>query len=230
MLQTCPHCLTLIDISSAELDEHNGRISCTHCRASFTVSEASDIRATADDAVAAPVVSDATRRDLLESSLQAPAKKRTGLLWSLVSLLLALILAAQYVYFQRNALATHASLRPWLLTFCQYARCQLNPVRAPEQIQILSREVRSHPTIKNTLLIDLELVNDAAFRQPWPQLQLTFSDLNGKMVARRTFAPAEYLSDDQKINTGMPAGVPESIQLVLVDPGPRAVNFEFAFH
>ena len=127
-------------------------------------------------------------------------------------------------------MAGHDKLRPWLVTFCHYARCELEPIRALEQIHILSREVRSHPTIKNTLLIELELINDAAFRQPWPTLQLTFSDINGNMVARRSFSPGDYLHNEQDIKDGMPSRSPVSIDLVLVDPGPKAVNFEFKFH
>jgi len=231
MLQTCPHCLTLINVSAEELSDPNGLLTCTHCHARFTVSKIADINVRPDDAVAAPVISDVARRDLLESSLQAPTKQRSGVpLWSLVSLLLALLLAGQYVYFERNTLAANANLRPWLVTFCHYARCELNPIRAPERIQILSREVQSHPTIKNTLLIELQMINDAAFRQSWPTLQLTFSDINGKMVARRSFKPDEYLHNDQDINDGMPSRTPVSIDLVLVDPGPAAVNFEFEFH
>ena len=231
MLQTCPHCLTLINVSTEDLSENDGLLTCTHCHARFTVSKFEDLKVKPDDAVAAPMISDTARRDLLESSLEAPAKQRSGLLlWGFVSLVLALLLAGQYIYFERNSLADHANLRPWLVTFCHYARCELKPIREPERIRILSREVRSHPTIKNTLLIELELINDAAFRQPWPTLQLTFSDINGKMVARRSFTPDEYLQNNQVLKDGMPSNIPASVDLVLVDPGPKAVNFEFEFH
>ena len=230
MLQTCPHCLTLINVTAEELKNNNGLLSCSHCHTRFTVSKLPDINVNPGDAVAAPVISNDARRDLLESSLQTPAKQRSGLLWGLISLILALLLAGQYIYFERNTLAGHDKLRPWLVTFCHYARCELEPIRALEQIHILSREVRSHPTIKNTLLIELELINDAAFRQPWPTLQMTFSDINGNMVARRSFSPGDYLHNEQDIKDGMPSRSPVSIDLVLVDPGPKAVNFEFKFH
>jgi len=230
MLQTCPHCLTLINVTAEDLNTNNGLLVCSHCHVRFTASKIADINVEPGDAVAAPVISNDARRDLLESSLQTPAKQRSGLLWSLVSLVLTMLLAVQYIYFERNTLADHANLRPWLVTACQYLRCELKPIRAPEQIHILAREVRSHPTIKNTLLIELELVNEASFRQPWPTLQLTFSDINGTMVARRSFSPGDYLHDEQDIKDGMPSRNPVSIDLVLVDPGPEAVNFEFKFH
>ena len=139
MLQTCPHCLTLINVTADDLAENNGLLTCTHCHARFRVSKIEDINVKPDDAVARPVISDDARRDLLESSLQSPSKQHTGLLlWSFISLVLALVLAGQYIYFERNVLAGHASLRPWLVTFCQYARCELNPIHAPERIRAKS--------------------------------------------------------------------------------------------
>jgi hypothetical protein len=223
--------MTLVNVTSEELAANNGRVACDHCHTHFTVTKTEDITAHADDAVATPVIAADARRDLLQASLQSPSTRRKGgWLWGIVSLLLALLLAGQFAYFKRDELAEDARLRPWLVTFCAYARCELKPIRAPERIRILSREVRSHPTIKNTLLIELVLANEAPFRQPWPTLQLTFSDINGQTVARRSFKPGEYLQTDYNLADGMPSRTPVSIELVLVDPGKKAVNFVFAFH
>jgi hypothetical protein len=222
--------MTLVDVTSEELAENNGRVTCSHCHTRFMATKVEDISVRAADAVAKPVIAEDARRDLLQASLQSPPRRSGRWLWGLVSLLLALLLAGQYLYFQRNKLAEDARLRPWLVTFCQYARCQLSPIRAPERIHIVSREVRSHPTIKNTLLIELVLVNEAPFRQPWPTLQLTFSDINGQTVARRSFKPGEYLQTNHNLADGMPSQTPVSLDLVLVDPGKKAVNFVFAFH
>ena len=85
--------------------------------------------------------------------------------------------------------------------------------------------MRSHPTQRGALAVDAIITNQADFPQPYPQLQLQFTDLNGAPVAGRQFRPDEYLSGELRGSRLMPVQQPVHIALELLDPGPRAVNY-----
>jgi hypothetical protein len=88
--------------------------------------------------------------------------------------------------------------------------------------------VRSHPTARGALAVDAIITNLATFAQPYPELVLQFTDLNGAPVAGRRFKPAEYLGGELTGSRLMPVGQPVHIGLEVRDPGPRAVNYLLA--
>lgn len=153
--------------------------------------------------------------------------------WSLGIVVLLLVLAGQYLYFNREKLAQHDALRPALATVCAAVRlvkpCEIPVRRDLDAIVLLEREVRSHPERQGALLITAKLVNQADFIQPFPKLELRFYDINRKLLAWRAFEPEEYLEGVSDIDQGMPPGEVVAARLEIVDPGPEAVNFEFNF-
>lgn len=147
------------------------------------------------------------------------------ILWR-IGLVAALVLSGwQYVYFNLNELA-RGSLRPWLAQACGVLGCVLPPQFDIAQIRTNSLLVRSHPTHRGALAVDAIITNQADFPQPYPTLQLQFSDLNGAPVAGRHFQPGEYLSGELTGARLMPVRQPVHIALELVDPGARAVNYQ----
>jgi hypothetical protein len=151
------------------------------------------------------------------------------IVWSLGILVLLLALLAQFAWHMREQLARHAPLRPLLTTLCSYAGCEIPLQRAPDLIQMTARDIRRHPSMKNALRVSITFTNRAEFTQPWPEILLTFYDLRDRIVAQRAFIPFEYLPPDIEESAGIPSR--ETLQTVLevVDPGPDAVNFTFAF-
>ena len=79
------------------------------------------------------------------------------------------------------------------------------------------------------LLINATLVNRAAFPQPYPILQVKFSNSSGTPVAARRFSPVEYLGDQVDIKAGMPVNTALQVMLEIEDPGQDAVSFQFDF-
>lgn len=156
--------------------------------------------------------------------------RRGGLataLWGVASLLLIVTLAGQYVYFHRDELAQYPELRPWVVGFCDVLGCEVPLRKDPSRISLLNRIVQSHPQHENALLIDATLVNDADFTQPYPIVELRFSDLNNQLVAARRFRPYEYLPPGADIKPGMPPHEPVRFSLEIADPGKGAVSFQF---
>lgn len=154
---------------------------------------------------------------------------RLNSLWGMASLLLMAIFLVQTVYFKHNDLAQISRLRPWVETFCGYMSCRVGLPSDVKQLELVSQDIRSHPKVKNALLVTTTIINNARFAQAYPGLQITFTDLNGQRIAMRRFTPSEYLPNDVVQAEGMPPNTPIQVELEMMDPGSNAVNFEFDF-
>ena len=98
-----------------------------------------------------------------------------------------------------------------------------------ERIHLVSRELRSHPTVPGQLRLSATIVNRAARAQPWPDLEITLLDAAGQQVARVRFSPADYLSSGSAVEAGMTPQAYLPLVLDLDDPGRQAVGFELEF-
>jgi predicted Zn finger-like uncharacterized protein len=147
----------------------------------------------------------------------------------MVIAVLLLLLGVQWVYFNRNVLAAQHNWRPGLQTLCAVLHCDLPLQVDRSRIELLNRDVRKHPRVASALLINAILVNRAAFPQPYPTLEVTFSNSSGTPVAARRFSPAEYLGGHVDLKAGMPVDVPLQVVLEIKDPGDDAVSFQFEF-
>jgi predicted Zn finger-like uncharacterized protein len=149
------------------------------------------------------------------------------LLWGLGLIIAIALLPAQYLYFNFNTLA-RGELRPWLAQACGLIGCQLPPQSDTTRIRTGSLIVRSHPTSSGALAVDAIITNLAPFAQPYPELVLQFTDMDGNPVAGRRFTPDEYLAGELTGSRLMPIGQPIHIGLEVKDPGPKAVNYQLA--
>ena len=156
----------------------------------------------------------------------APRPRRWPL-WLGVGVL-ACVLAIQCVVAERAALAADARWRPWLQRTCDVLRCTLPPWHEPAAMQLMTRDVRPHPSVPDALLISASFRNDARWAQPWPRLDLTLSDLDGRPIARREFSPTQYLGMGARQSLIQP-GQTASVALEVRDPGKQAVAFAFDF-
>ena len=147
--------------------------------------------------------------------------------WAVGSIVLMLVFVLQAVYFSRDSLAKNPTYRPILTSACDLLGCEINIEFDTRLIEIIGRDVRSHPTSKKALIAGTTIINNASYAQPFPLLTLTFSDITGTKLAQRRFTPREYLRSGADIAAGMPSETPIQVELHLVDPGKAAVNFEF---
>jgi hypothetical protein len=143
--------------------------------------------------------------------------------------LLIALLVGQYGYVERYRLAAVPQLRPVLESGCRLLGCDLPLRHDVGRVAILEREVRDHPQVDDALLIHVTFANQAEFVQPYPVFAVSFSDVSGTAVAARRFRPDEYLSDTRNTAGGMQPGERAQLMLEVVDPGERAVSFQFDF-
>lgn len=152
-----------------------------------------------------------------------------GRLWLAASVALTLALLVQFVFLAPHSLANHAGLRPVAEALCGLSGCEIPPRRDLDQLRLASRDVRAHPSVPGALIISATLVNEAAFSQPYPVLEITLGDLQGREVAQRRFVPSVYLPDSVEVAQGMAPNSRVQVSLEVVDPGESAVAFQFAF-
>ncbi|WP_185267317.1 zinc-ribbon and DUF3426 domain-containing protein [Halopseudomonas xiamenensis] len=174
----------------------------------------------------------ALRLELLEEELLSgpPARPRQRTwLWNSLCLLALLVLAGQFFYYNFDALARDQRTRPLLENLCLIARCEL-PARVDiSRIRSANLLVRQHPEFPNALAIDVILYNRADFEQPFPVLQMHFTDAGGREVSARSFRPEEYLSGELAGVRLMPPQTPIHVGLSMLDPGPQASGYRLEF-
>ena len=148
----------------------------------------------------------------------------------LLATILALLLLAQLAWLHFDKLAQRfPELIPFYQTFCDHAGCELPSLYDLDDIHSQDLVVRAHPVEKNALVVDSIIVNKAEIAQPYPDIQLEFSDASNRVVARRRFTPDEYFPNRPSNEPFMAPGAPLKIVLEIHDPGPAAVNYRLDF-
>jgi len=160
-------------------------------------------------------------------SKKKPWKRR--LAWGLANALALLLLVGQYTYNNFTQLARDDNTRPWLAALCPLLDCQLPAKVDVKKIKSSNLVVRKHPEFSAALLVDAIIYNRAAFSQPFPLLELTFSDSYGKPLAKRLFKPTEYLSGELAGQSQMPPQTPIHIALEILEGKGGAANYSLNF-
>lgn len=148
-------------------------------------------------------------------------------LWGLGILGLLLLLVVQVVYYLRYELIADPSYQQQVLNLCRLLPCDEQRFHSPQQVRLAERNVFTHPTRDQALLISGRLVNEAPFAQQPPRLRISLSDLQGNLIANRLFTPEEYLSDPDIHE--LPPGRAIPFRLEIFDPDEKALTYEFDF-
>ena len=135
------------------------------------------------------------------------------------------ILAAQYLFFKADRFGSQGEYAPLLDPLCSVLPCRGYEFSDLTAIQTKNLVVRTHPRHGGALQVDATLVNLAHRPQRFPQLILTFEDLQGAVLARRSFKPEEYLKGELDGTSTMPSGQPIHFILDIIDPGELAVSY-----
>lgn len=139
---------------------------------------------------------------------------------------LSLLLILQLLLSDRARLAGDARWRPLLTQLCGVLQCTLPAWREPRAFRVLERNITLRTP--GVLRVSARIRNDARWSQPWPRLQLTLSDANGRDVATRLFTPGEYLGG-APTQAELGSGQSAALSMDIVEPGPQAVAFTFDF-
>ncbi|ROR29592.1 zinc-ribbon and DUF3426 domain-containing protein [Inmirania thermothiophila] len=215
MRTRCPQCGAQHEATEAQLARAGGRVRCGRCGAVFAAGP-----------VQQELFPQPAAEDLAPALLAAEAAPRRWP-WALLALALAAALILQAAWAAARHPVRLAPLRPLAERLCPRLGCALRPVRAPGRIAVLAHDVRRHPDDPRALRAQVVLENRAPHPQPWPLLELVFTDTGGRVVAARRFRPEEYLPPPRSPTEPFAAGATLRAELDLMDPGPAAAGYAF---
>lgn len=141
---------------------------------------------------------------------------------------LGLLLVLQVLLADRDRLAAQAGWRPLLTALCAGLGCDLPPWREPTAFTLLQRDVRQHPTRPGALRVSATFRNDARWPQPWPRLQLSLADADGRTAGVRSFTAEEYLGGPPA-QAELASGETATVAMDILEPAPDIVAFDFGF-
>jgi predicted Zn finger-like uncharacterized protein len=160
----------------------------------------------------------------------AARQRITPWIWGTASLLLLAVLLAQATYFLRDTLVSRLpQTRPALEQACAALGCSLSLPKNLASLQIIGSDLQTEAS--DQLRLSLTLGNRAGHAQAWPVLVLTLTDQRNRPLARRSFAPSEYLDDPRRIATGIPARSeqPLSLPLTVNKLAPMGFNLHLVY-
>lgn len=164
--------------------------------------------------------------------LSLPQKRNMAQIWGfgIASLLMVFVLFGQMAFFNFDQWARKTQYRPWYEMACSQLGCTLPSTFDLSKIKTTaSPQVSTHPKFLNALMVDVLFINNADYDQPFPRVELAFSDSNETVVARRVFNPDEYLAGEAAGLSLMPNQTPVHIALEIKDPGKSASNYQVRF-
>lgn len=145
--------------------------------------------------------------------------------WMFGCLVLLGLAGAQFLFFNFDTLSRTPQWRPAYTSMCNILGCQVPDIQDINNFSTQLFAVKTHPHYQQALLAETLLLNKASYEQPFPDILLSFKDLNEKVIASRRFTPEQYLSGEMAGQTNIPPQTPVHIALEIVDPGAEAVSY-----
>lgn len=176
-----------------------------------------------DETPDAILLSDLSIRDRME-----PERRLwKSVLFSLLSLLLALTLLGQLAYWLRGPIVEWLpEARPIFEQACRDMGCRIPLSRQLEWIKVESSALESDPEQPNRVKLKVDFSNRSRLVQAWPCFILRLSDLRGSSLAQRAFWPKDYLPKTKRESAGMAAMSEMEFQLDLDLGGLLAAGYE----
>ena len=148
-------------------------------------------------------------------------------LWGAGCTLAFILLALQVVYAGRGELAArHPELRTFFTSLCSHVGCTIPFPHDPTLVRIEASDVRMVDISRPQLVqLTATLRSYAGYYVAYPALDLVLTNANEHALARRVFAPLEYLGPGRDPNAGFPPQAEITIALDLDTGNQNAAGF-----
>jgi predicted Zn finger-like uncharacterized protein len=244
MFTRCPQCKTVHPLTAASVSHARGLVQCGLCGRSFSALSflfdewpAGQAHGPAKGANVVPPVlvldakaTAANKKEGEEKTRHDERKdKPKPIAWRLATALLILLTIANISWTFRGPLMENSRISTLVKQAESTATEQGGLLKVPQKIQLVSRDMHTHPTRSGILVLSLTFVNLAADTQLFPDLEITLMDTASQPVAKRRLLPADYLRSGADISAGLATDVYLPVLLELGDPGEQAVGFEIQF-
>ena len=144
--------------------------------------------------------------------------------------MLAVVLAAQAVFFYRSEVAVRLPLaKQGLVWLCAQAGCAVRLPQRPQSILIEASDLQGiDPANPYRIQLTATLRNHAGYDVAYPALDLVLTNVNDHTLARRIFLPADYLGAGRDIDAGIAANAEMTVRLALETGNLGAAGFRLA--
>ncbi len=245
MYTRCPQCHTVHPLNAALISHARGLVQCGQCNRAFSALSflydewpSGQPNAPAKGTDMGPPVLSGTTVDK-DAASSSPAKiddpapitesRANRRAWRIATALLLFLTIANTAWTFREPLLENPTISAWVNQRNGLQSAQDELLKDPQQIQLVSRDMHTHPTHSGILVLSLTFVNLAQAPQVFPDLEVTLLDVTNQPVARRRLQPGDYLRPGADTETGLAADVYLPVLLELGDPGEQAVGFEIRF-
>ena len=210
MFTQCAHCGAVFRVRMKELTVAQGQLRCGECDGIFNAMDTLTTTLPKKKILDAQTIDeDDIDPDVLTPQYTRGASKTVNRLRILVIFALLSLLIIQFLYTKKY----------WFTKELK---------RNPEQVQMISRNIISHPNDTGVLLISASIENKAKHAQPYPYVEVTLLDDKENTIALRRFKPVEYLQYYSENGVFFP-NKEVMLQLKIADPGEKATRFNFKF-
>jgi len=153
----------------------------------------------------------------LDAQMYSAESRRGARGWAVGVVLLLFVLAGQAAYRYRSELAAqYPGLKPPLVQLCGALRCEILPPQRPQQIAIEASDLQVADAGRpGVIRLTATLRNHAGHDLGYPALDLVLTNTKEHALARRIFAPKEYLERGKDVTKGIPASAEITIRLDL---------------
>jgi predicted Zn finger-like uncharacterized protein len=143
-----------------------------------------------------------------------PKKRNLRRLLPLGVVLMLLGLAAQIMmHFRTELVVLSPGLKPAFEQVCGIFGCRVTLPQNADFLSIESSSLEADPGYAGIVALNAVLRNRAPYRQANPLFELTITDYQDKLIARRIFQPREYLPPESPAQIGMPANEEIDVKL-----------------
>jgi predicted Zn finger-like uncharacterized protein len=238
LVTRCPVCATAFRVQRAQLAARGGKVRCGKCGQIFD-----GVGSLVEEGVEPPLsiepspqlgLFDPSRRvSTVDDDAPLPAfmadeepARRATLLWGLLALLAAAVLAAQGLHRYRGEIAAQfPGARDSLAAACRLAGCQALLPRRAGEMNIESSDLQADARREGMIVLNALLKNRAAVSQEYPSLELTLNDEGGRPVLRRVLAPRDYVDAGRAVEQGVAAGGEVPLRIYLDAGRVRATGY-----
>ena len=141
---------------------------------------------------------------LYEWEFRMPPQRSRPWLWgSLSGLLLVAALAQAGTAFRDQVLVELPQLRPLYENACEWVGCRVSLPRLAERLHVEASDLKLLDSARpNQIELTVLLRNRAPVAIEYPAFELTLTNAQDQVLARRIFQPAEYLDDRGATHAG----------------------------
>lgn len=147
---------------------------------------------------------------------QKKYRKSRPVLYSVLSILLIALACLQSIYYLRVKIAAlYPQYKPMLVQACEKLKCTIDLPKELDALAIENSDMQEDDQYQSVINFSTSLKNNAQYSMAYPNIELTLTDTDDKIVIRKLLKPQDYLSDDTKIAQGLTGRDSDTIKLAL---------------